>query len=95
MVSPSPHTSTTHNAPTEVGVNDSWTGPVFSIICGRITGQVVRTLLHEGGALTIGHNAVIEGAELGWCDDPPRLTDLSAVAAILAAELERAQETGK
>ncbi|WP_131830926.1 hypothetical protein [Mycobacteroides abscessus] len=93
MPTPSPQTITRHEAPTAVGPNDSWTGPVFSVICGRISGQVNRTLDHDTDAVTTGHNAVIEGfGELQWVDDPQSLADLSVVAAILATELDRAAE---
>lgn len=80
-------------APTRADVGpDGWAGAVVSVMGGKVTGEIIRSI-YDGGTVEDeahividGHDAAVRAADV-QTGDAQTLRDLSAVAAFLADEL--------
>ena len=89
-----PITVVHHDSPDPADVPPSgWAGSVVTVIAGKVTGEIIRsiydggTIAHEAHIAIDGHD-VIADVDI-QVDDPQTLRDLAAVAGALADELAK------
>jgi hypothetical protein len=99
---PDPTTTVVRHDPPNPGAVDphrGWAGAVVSVIAGRVTGELIRTISEDGSTIEHeahinidGHDTALRFADI-QAGDPAALRQLSVVSAMLADELAAAAQT--